>query len=147
MIWAPVYDNIDFSSLYIKGKYRCLVLDKHNGHISTNKNEELENLNLDFPIRFEDKILLRRIQNNVCDGFVICRDLEIIRVIHLEDKFVCGEPGIIYVKDMPYLVFFSFKLSMPSTGILTLLNLQNYRIVDIPLGEPVQFGFHSFTAK
>lgn len=147
MIWAPVYDKIDFSSLYIKGKYRCLVLDKHNGHVSLNKNEELENLNLDFPIRFEDKILLRRIQNNVCDGFVICRDLEIIRVIHLEDKFVCGEPGIIYVKDVPYLVFFSFKLSMPSTGILTLLNLHNYRIVDIPLGEPVRFGFHSFFTK
>lgn len=147
MIWAPVYDKIDFSSLYIKGKYRCLVLDKHNSHVSVNKNEELENLNLDFPIRFEDKVLLRRIKNNVCDGFVICRDLEIIRVINLENKFICGEPGIIYVKDVAYLVFFSFKLSMPSTGILTILNLQNYRIVDIPLGEPVQFGFHSFFAK
>jgi len=147
MIWAPVYDNIDFSSLYIKGKYRQLVLDKHNGHVSLNKNEELENLNLDFPVRFEDKILLRRIKNNVCDGFVICRDLEIVRVICLENKFVCGEPGIIYVKDVPYLVFFSFKMSMPSTGTLTLLNLHNYRIVDIPLGEPVRFGFHSFFAK
>ena len=143
-IYSTCYDNMDFSTLDIQGKYRELVLDKYSGMVKINKNEELENLNLDFPMRFEDKIVLRGIKDNVCNGFVICRDLEIVHSIFLKDQVVCGEPRIIYIKNIPYLIFFTFDLETKKEGYVTLINLRDYKEIKISIGEPVKYGFHSF---
>jgi hypothetical protein len=148
-IYAPCYDDMDFSSLDIKGRYRELVLDKYTGLVCINKNDELENLNLDFPMAYEDKVVLRNIKDRICNGFVICRNLEIVHSIWLQNRFVCGEPRIIYVDFVPYLIFFTFDISSPdqdttNKGFITLINLHDYKQIEIPLGSPIQYGFHSF---
>jgi hypothetical protein len=143
-IYAPLYDDIDFSTLDIKGRYRELVLDKYSDNVTINKNEELENLNLDFPMPYEDKIVLRNIKDRVCDGFVICRNLEIVHKIYIENRFVCGEPRIIYIKGVPYLLFFTLDIGDSEQGYIMLINLQSYREIEMPIGVPIKYGFHSF---
>jgi len=143
-IYAPMYDRIDFSALDIQGRYRCLVIDKHSNSIVIEKRDELENLDMDFPVWFENKVILRNMKDRVCEGFVICQGLEIIHKIFLKDRFVCGEPRVIYVKGTPYLITFVFRLSEEKSGSIMLINLRDYREVEVPIGEPIKYGFHSF---
>lgn len=153
-IYAPCYDEIDFSSLDIHGKYRKLILHKDFGDVIVEKCEVLENLNLDFPVPFNDKVIMRNLKNRICDGFVICRGLEIVKQIFIENRFVCGEPRIIYVKGTPYLIFFTFELEnerefqsateeYASQGNIMLINLLDYHQIEIPLNVPLKLGFHS----
>ena len=147
-IYAPLYDDIDFSTLDIQGRYRELVLDKYSDIVTIRKNKELENLNLDFPMSYEDKIVLRNIKDRICDGFVICRNLEIVHKIYIEDRFVCGEPRIIYVKGVPYLLFFTIDIhknkGVEEQGYIMLIDLRSYKEIEIPTGLPIKYGFHSF---
>ena len=145
-IYACCYDVMDFSILDIQGRYRELVLDKYSGTVNINRNDDFENLNLDFPIVYEDKIILRNIKDCICNGFTICKDLSIMHSILLKDRIVCGEPSIIYSKNIPYLIFFTFD-SIEGTNkesFVTLINLRDYKQIDIPIREPIKYGFHSF---
>ena len=154
-LFAPVYEHVDFSELDIHGKYRCLTLDKQTGTISVHKNAELENLNLDFPVPFSDKIILRSMKNRICDGFVVCRDLEIVGRIELKDRFASGEPRVIYLRGSPYLLFFTFtslknsnlrcyNISNEEEGFVNVLSLDDYHNIEIPMRVPLKYGFHSF---
>ena len=145
IIYAPMYDKIDFSTLDIQGRYRRLILDKFSDKIIIEKREELENLDMDFPVCFDkDKIIFRNMKDRICEGFVICRDLEIIHKIYLENRFVCGEPRVIYLKSIPYLITFLIKNDDRSQGSLMLINLIDYKQIEIMLGVPITYGFHSF---
>jgi hypothetical protein len=146
-IFAPIYEHIDFSELNLQGKYRCLTLDKRSQTIKINKNEALENLNLDFPVRFGDKIILRSIKDNICGGFVICLDLEIIHTIEIKDRFICGEPQVIYLRGSPYLIFFSFDITQKANGFVNVLSLNDYHHIEIPMNAPLKYGFHAFFAS
>ena len=165
-ILASCYDTLDFSTVDIQGKYRMLVLDKFSGKVSVKKHDRLENLNLDFPVRYDNMIILRNIHNRVCNGFVVCRDLEIVHEIYFFQRFVCGEPRVIYLKGSPYLIFFTFNISSQreqgqrgeapqqlnsksatraeNFGHIVVLNLRDFTHIDLPLDFAVQFGFHSF---
>ena len=144
IIYAPMYDRIDFSELDIQGRYRRMILDKYSGKITIEKKEELENLDMDFPICFGDKVVFRNMKDKICEGFVICRDLEIIRKIHLKDRFVCGEPRVIYLKSIPYLMTFLTNFYDHRRSSLMLINLIDYKEIEIMLGVPITYGFHSF---
>jgi carotenoid cleavage dioxygenase-like enzyme len=143
-IYAAMYDKIDFSTLDIQGRYRCLVIDKYLNKVTIEKRMELENLDMDFPVWFENKVILRNMKDRVCDGFVVCQNLEIIHKIFLKDKFVCGEPSIIVIKNMPYLITFVFNMNKENSGSILLINLRNYKEIEIPLAVPIKYGFHSF---
>jgi len=144
MIYAPVYDDIDFSELNIQGRYRRLTIDKKSDKVIIEKTEELENLDMDFPVRYEDKVVFRNMKDRICEGFVICRDLEIVKKIYLENRFVYGEPRVIYVDGIPYLIGFISDLEETPQGYIILINLRDYKQIEIPIGEPIKYGFHSF---
>jgi hypothetical protein len=139
-IYAPMYDNLDFSSLGISGKYRKIVLQNNIAKIT--KNPALERLNLDFPVRWGKYIVLRCIENKVICGFVVCKGLDIRRRIRLPtNRFFCGEPVIIKLFDTPFIMGFSYDEN--KNGYLSLIGLWENMYVEEPLNSTITIGFHS----
>lgn len=140
-IYAPVYETIDFSSVQIKGRYRHISL-RQSGEVVIKKNWMLENLNLDFPLKWGQYTILREIENQAIMGFVVCKELMVIRRIRLpEGRFFCGEPSIIEFTGGPYLLGLTYdKRGM---GYISLVGVfkEDYRELD--LEERVSIGFHS----
>jgi carotenoid cleavage dioxygenase-like enzyme len=142
IIYASMYDKLDFASQSIgDGKYRKIIIDKINDKITIEKNQELEKHNLDFPLKYDDKVLLSKTEYNKLTGFVICKDLNIIHEINLNGKYVCGEPTIIKIEDINYLLSFAYDHN--NDGYLLLINLINYNIQEIPIKQSLNVGFHS----
>jgi hypothetical protein len=99
---------------------------------------------MDFPVSYEDKIIFRNMKDKICEGFVICRDLEIVYKIFLEDRFVCGEPRVIYIKNISYLLTFVIDINNNKNTYILLINLKDYKQIEIPIDHSIQYGFHSF---
>ena len=108
-IFAPIYDNFDFSELNIDGKYRMILINKNTKEVSIIKNKELELYNLDFPIKYDDKIILYNKEKDIINGFIICKDLQIIKKIIFTDRNIKGEHNIIEINNKKYLIFFNEK--------------------------------------
>ena len=142
-IYASIYNNLDFSELNIVGKYRKLVLNKENKNVTIEKNPELEKLDLEFPIKYDDKIVLRNINNKRITGFVVCKGLEIIKNIEFGNRFVLGEPAVTYIDNEPYLIAFAFDNEKSNGGFLIIINMKTYETIEIPLNETMNIGFHS----
>lgn len=140
-IYAPVYDDIDFSSIQINGKYRHISL-RHSGEIVIKKNRVLERLNLDFPLKWGRYIILREVNNNTIMGFVVCKDLSIIRRIRLpENRSFCGEPSIIELMKEPYLIGLSYDDK--GMGYVSLISIFKDDYRELALNQPVSISFHS----
>ena len=147
-IYASLYDYIDFSSLNVSGKYRKIVINKKNKQVDIITKKEFEQLDLDFPIKFNNnKILFRSISNNRITGFVICNGFNIIKQISFENKFICGEPAINMIDETPYLIFFAFELYKNNKSYIIIINMNNYNIIEIPFQEQLNIGFHSLFCK
>jgi carotenoid cleavage dioxygenase-like enzyme len=142
-IYAPLYDDVDFSQLNIQGKYRKIVLEKASNLVRVEKNRVLEGLDLDFPVAFDDKIVLRYIENKIIKGFAICKDMKQIRSITLRNRFVCGEPVVINAEGTPYLICFANSMQR-SESFLIVIELNTYHIREFSLGNrSLNLGFHS----
>jgi len=142
-IYASIYNNLDFSELNIVGKYRKLILEKDTKQVTIEKNPELEKLDLEFPVKFDDKIILRNINNRRITGFVVCKGLEIIKNIEFGNKFISGEPVITYIDNIPYLIGFAFDNEKSNNGFLIIIDMNTYEIIEIPINETISIGFHS----
>jgi carotenoid cleavage dioxygenase-like enzyme len=142
-IYACLYDNLSFSSLNIHGKYRKIIINKHTDHVEIETREWFEGLNLDFPVKFEDKIIMRSIINGAIDGLVIVRDMDIVKHLSFLDKFVCGEHSVLYIEGTPYLIVFLIHKVNPNLGFCGLVNLNTYENIEIPLPLSLTVGFHS----
>jgi hypothetical protein len=140
-IYAPIYESMDFSNLNIHGKYRKIIMDKRTKNVSIEKNAEFDNYNLDFPIKYKNKVVLRNIHNNTMNGFVICENLNIIKTIMLNNRYVCGEPVIIEIDEIPHIIAFSYDKF--SKGHLLVINMENSCIINVPLNCSLNIGFHS----
>jgi carotenoid cleavage dioxygenase-like enzyme len=141
-IFAPIYDKMDFNSLNVEGKYRKIIINKHTKNVIIEKNEELEKLSLDFPLRFDNKIVLLNGVKNKAIGFVICNDLTIIYKHILNDRFIRGEPAIVYINKTPHLIAFESD-TLHKNSYLLIVNLKNYKTTEIPLDVELSVGFHS----
>lgn len=151
-IFAPIYDNFDFSDLNIYGKYRMILINKNSKEVSIIKNKDLELYNLDFPIKYDDKIILYNKEKNIINGFIICKDLQIIKKIIFTDRNIKGEHNIIEINNKKYLIFFNEKEEKNYISILDLdldlcLDKINESIIDIEIPEKIKFGFHSIFVK
>jgi len=142
-IYASLYDELDFSQINIVGKYRKIILNKRTKEAVIEKNEELEQMDLDFPIKYENKIVMRHLKDKIIDGFVVCQDLKIIKKIYLKNRFCCGEPSISYIDGVPYLITLAFHSKNTEQGYVILINMRNYTKIQIPIGEKLNIGFHS----
>jgi carotenoid cleavage dioxygenase-like enzyme len=142
-IYASLYDNLDFSDLNIVGKYRKIILDKETKTVVIIKNSKLEKLDLDFPVKYANKVAFRSMENNRINGFVICEELEIVKTLYFENKFITGEPAITTINNVPYLFSFAFDNEKSDVGFLIIINMNSYDIIEIPINEFIQIGFHS----
>jgi hypothetical protein len=140
-IYAPVYDDIDFSSMSITGKYRSISL-RQSGEVVIKKNAVLENMNVDFPKKIGRYVVLRVIENHAITGFVLCLGLNIIRRIRLPyNRVFCGEPEIIEIKGESFLVGFSYDEN--NMGYISLIGVFNNIYREHIIDYPVTVGFHS----
>jgi carotenoid cleavage dioxygenase-like enzyme len=146
-IFASIYDNLDLSIINNKAKYRKIIIDKNTNNITIEKNSILEQYNLDFPIKFNNKIILQNFENNGINGFLICENLNIKKIIFLENKYICGEPAIILLDSVYYLLSFAYDYINNNQSYLILINLDNNEIINIPLNEYINIGFHSIFIK
>ena len=148
IIYAPLYESLDFNELNLVGKYRRIIIDKKSFDIKIDINEELEKYNLDFPLKYENNVILRNIDNNAINGFIICNGLEIKKKIFFEDKHLCGEPSIIEIDEDNiknyFLVSFAYDNNI---GFFIIIDLNSYRIIEIPLKNEINIGFHSIFIK
>ena len=149
-ILGSQYDSIDFNKMELNGKYRKTTINKKSGKVFISKNRELEKMNLDFPVKWEDKIILRSIQNRLITGFVVCRGLDIIKKLPMpENRFVCGEPAIITPDGAPstasYLIGFAYDSIGHNYFFFYPLNSENMSYSEIPLSQDINLtiGFHS----
>jgi len=123
-----------------------IEINKKNKTVFVHKNDLLEKYNLDFPIKFQDKVVLRNYVNRRINGFVITKDLNIEKTLLYENKHICGEHNIINIDNIPYLIFFNIefkKESNISNNFISLVNLNNYNLIDINIKNNLTLGFHS----
>lgn len=139
-IYASVYNNLDFNSIDFEGKYRMIEINKLDNTTRVYKNAVLENYNLDFPIAYNDNHIMLNMQNKTMNGFVIVKDLQIVKNLIFKNKNICGEHNVIYIKNIPYLIFFNVE---KNNNFLSFINLKNYEIIDIDIPEQLNLGFHS----
>jgi carotenoid cleavage dioxygenase-like enzyme len=141
-IFASIYEDIDFSNLYIHGYYRKIIINKQTNEVYIESNNEIDNYNLDFPIKYKENIILRNfcIEKRGIDGFVLCNDLDIVKTIFFKDKFISGEPSIVEIDGVSLLIAFAYN---QMNGFLIIINLETYEIKEFILPEKVNIGFHS----
>jgi len=140
-IYAPLYDDVDFSSLKLDGKYRQITI-RASGQVVIKKNPLLEGLNLDFPIRVGGYVVLREVENRAICGFVVCKGLRIIRRLRLPStRSFCGEPAVVEIQGRPHLIGFSYDENQ--RGYLSMMSIWADTYDEIPLGHRVSIGFHS----
>jgi len=143
--FAAIYENLDFNELNIHGKYRKIILHKLSKTVTMEKNPELESMNLDFPVCFKDKIVLRNVENRMIKDFVVCQGLRILKRIQIKNRMICGEPAI--VDGTPFLACFANDL-FENKSYLILVNLDTYKITEIATGLPkFSVGFHGLYMK
>lgn len=142
-IFASLYEKIDFNEVNITGKYRKISINKSTKLVTIEKNPELEELNIEFPISYGNRTIFRSIENRVNNGFVICEGMELIKTIELVDKFICGEPAIKKVDDSYYLIAFYFSIHNNKDSNLLIMNLDTYNFINIRIKEEMGLGFHS----
>jgi hypothetical protein len=142
-MYASLYNTLDFSDLNITGKYRKIIINKETRVVEIIKNAELEELDLEFPVKFENKVILRSNENRRTNGFVICQELTIIKKLIFSDKFFAGEPAVHYIENKPYLISFAFDENYEKKSFLIIINLTTYETIEIPINESLTLGFHS----
>jgi hypothetical protein len=97
----------------------------------------------------EQRIDLRNYVDRRINGFVITKDLNIEKTLFYENKHICGEHNIINIDNIPYLIFFNieFKKEINKTNktnnFISLVNLNNYNLIDINIQNDLNLGFHS----
>ena len=142
-VYACLYDKLSFSSFDIHGKYRKLIIYKNTGEVDIETREWFECMNLDFPIRYGDKTIMRSIMNGFPDGLVIAKNLELIKHISFMDKFACGEHSILHIDGQPYVIVFLMHKTISNSGYISIINLSTYETIEIPIPMELSIGFHS----
>lgn len=147
-ILAPLYDHFCFSNLNIEGKYRNIILNTKTKEIKIEKNEELEKMNLDFPLKWKDYILLIKIENKVINELVLCKKLNIVKKIKMpKDRFLCGEPAIVDKNSTPYVIGIAYDSE--NNGYFFCFNMFdiNNSYIEKKLEYKPTIGFHSIFTK
>ena len=137
-IYAPVYYNLNFSTIHIHGIYSKLLLNKSTKEITIQSTLKLEQYNLDFPVKWKEYIILRNIQDCKINGFIVCKRLDVKCAFSLPyGMAVCGEPSI--ANDT--LVCIGYDLMYSSYFMV--FDLLNHTFQMYPLGFNATLGFHS----
>ena len=139
-ILASIYRELDMNSLNLHGTYSKLVLNKQKKTCSIYTTRELQQYNLEFPVRYGDSIVMRHLHDNKARCFVICKDLRIQQRIWLCNLSICGEPVIVDNNGIPTLLCFT---SNDTHSYLTVVALSTLSQIHIPIQNDIRIGFHS----
>jgi len=139
-IYASIYENLDFSKIDIHGRFRKIIINKTTGVIEIKKNMEIEEYNLDFPIKYKNMIIFRNLHGQRVNGFVICEKHEIKNKVFFDDKSICGEPALIEIDNQHYLISLAYS---DNAGFLIIINLETFHKIELLLPEKPNIGFHS----
>ena len=141
-IYTTIYDKIDFMDYDIKCNLYKIIINKRTNDIKLVKMNDLNNYNIDFPVKFNNNIIFTHSDNKkkLINGFIITHNFKIIKKIFFNNKIICGEPRIININKIPYLLCFTFS---DKNNYMTLINLENYDMIDILLKTNLTIGFHS----
>ena len=111
------------------------------------REEELEKYSVEFPILYEDKVILRimDMEGRKNNGFLVCKDLKIVDKIMLgDDLSICGEPSLIHIHKDPYLLFLCYNEQYNYVGLLNLkTKIIEKKRLPMPLSMNLTIGFHS----
>ncbi len=141
-ILAPMYDNIDYSNLNLDGKYRKIIINKNTKEVGIMHDHELEQYNLDFPVKMDDdRIVMRNLDKNRSNGFVVCRDLHITNTFFYDHRNICGEPAVVNIKNEPHIVCFAYDNDENSYALI--INVNQNKTIEIALKDEITVGFHS----
>ena len=148
-IYAPLYDTFDFNNVNIHAKYKRIVLDKTELSGKIHECSEIdESYNLDFPIPFNNSVILRNIKTisenkTVINGFVILEEQWLKQTILYDELCFCGEPAIAYnAEGIPFLLSFAYD-HCTNEGYVVFINLNTYCMVKQILQVTPFIGFHS----
>jgi hypothetical protein len=139
-IYASLYEKLDFSELNIRGIYHEIVIDKHTKRVYLTKNPDFDKYNLDFPIRFENKIVFRNVYNRTINGFVVVEKMKLVKELLFDDMCIHGEPALFHVDKIPYLIAFA---ELDKKGCILFINLHDYTHFHIDVPFHFSLGFHS----
>ena len=141
-IYGVFYDTLDFSSVNIVGKYRKIVVCEGRREVSMERIDAFENMNLDFPKRWGRYTILQKNENRRFSGFLVCEKDRVIQDIRLpENRSFCGEPEVVEIEGLDYLLGFSYDEE--DRGYLVICGLFEGSYFEVPLNETVTIGFHS----
>ena len=146
--YASAYENIDFSKIDICGKYRKFNICLRTGKVVIDKNPDLEQYNLDFPVNYGKYTILRSLdmKNRRINGVFICDGLEICDRFIFEDLSFCGEPALLNSEiGQKYLTAFAYRKGKNCLIMIPLLENGKFdrNIIEIPMDEKIGIGFHS----
>jgi len=148
-IYTPLYDTFDFNNVNIHAKYKRIVLDKTESSGKIHECSEIdESYNLDFPIPFNNSVILRNIKTisenkTVINGFVILEEQWLKQTILYDELCFCGEPAIAYnAEGIPFLLSFAYD-HCTNEGYVVFINLNTYCMVKQILDVTPFIGFHS----
>lgn len=147
------YDSFDFNTPNINsGKYRKVIINKQTFSIDIQKNKELENFSLDFPIIYKDYTILTHSNHCKNKNFVIVKNFQLYKVIEINNQFINGEASIIEIDNIPYIICFTYKendiiINNNVDHYLTLINIESNEITSILIPFHLSLGFHSIFFK
>lgn len=145
-IQAPQLDEFDFSDLIFNPKVREIVIDKKTKYVSNNKYPELENINIDFPVKINSTHTLFSMVDKEFGftGFTICEGMKITKNILFNDTIIIGEPQIMNILDTSYIMSFIQK---DNNYFISFINLKTFSQNDISIPISITNGFHSIFIK
>ena len=146
-LYTCVYDDFSYFSLNIKASYRCIVMNKMTKEVSVIRNEETEKYNLDFPITYKSKTILRNLvqseHNSRINGFVLCDGLNVEKEYIYKDIGFCGgDPNVIEIDGKPHISSFAYSHDFKK-HYFCLIPLQDEERILIELPVKTNIGFHS----
>lgn len=146
IIQAPQLDSIDFSNLVFKPKLREININKKTKLVSNDKYPELENINIDFPVKINNTHTLFSIIDREIGftGFTICEGMKITKNILFDDTIIIGEPQVMNILDTPYIMSFIKK---DNNYFISFINLKTFSQSDISIPISISNGFHSIFIK
>lgn len=146
-LYTCIYDDFNYLSIDIKGSYRCIVLNKISKKVSVIRNEETEKYNLDFPVIYKNRTVLRNLvkleKGFRINGFVLCDGLNIEKKYIYEDISFCGgDPNIIEIDEKPHICSFAYSNDFKK-HYFCFIPLLDEDPVFIELPVKTNVGFHS----
>jgi hypothetical protein len=165
VIYGSLYDKLDFNSIDICGKYRRIEIPlsvdsamvvgsviQEDSEIKGSGSGSEPRYNLDFPVLWNDTVILRNIEISErgprINGFVLMDGLRVKQEIFCRDLCFCGEPAVCYdAGGEPYLVSFAYDVEgspvSESGGWFVMIHLKTYRMIKKRLPVRPTIGFHS----